>query len=159
MDLLSWFQWVEAWPLSNAMREVAVFSALNNIFHLLSLVVFIGAVLIVDLRLLGVALTQQPVAQLARDAKRWLAIGFVGLLISGIPQIMQTATKEYYSPFFWMKMKFLLVAILFSIFVQQRVALADEKRVGPIWGKLVGLTSISLWAAVLIYARLIGLLS
>ena len=54
----------------------------------------------------------------------------------------------YYSPPFWWKMRFLLLAALFTFTVRHRVARADETRVGPIWGKLVALVSLGLWFGV-----------
>jgi uncharacterized membrane protein len=60
---------------------------------------------------------------------------------------------------FWLKMDVLLVAIIFTLTIRRKVTLADEARVGPFWGKVVGLVSITLWAGVAIPARLIGLIS
>jgi len=67
--------------------------------------------------------------------------------------------KEYYSDIFWIKMQFLGAAIVFTLTIRQWATQVDEARLGPFWGKLVGLVSISLWAGVAIPARLIGLLS
>jgi hypothetical protein len=54
-------------------------------------------------------------------------------------------------------MQIMLVAIIFTFVIRPRVTQADEARLGRIWGKLVGLASIGLWAGVAIPARLIGL--
>ena len=45
-------------------------------------------------------------------------------------------------------MELLLVAILFTFTVRRKVALADEKRVGPIWGRVVAFVSLALWFGV-----------
>jgi hypothetical protein len=84
---------------------------------------------------------------------------FLVLLITGIPQMTTYAMKQYYSPFFWFKMEVMLVALVFTFTIRQRITQADEARVGPVWGKVVGLVSIALWTAVAVPARLIGLLS
>jgi len=103
-------------------------------------------------------MTRQPLAQVARDAQPWLIGGFIGLLVTGIPQLLSLAMKEYYSSIFWLKMEFLLVAVIFTFTLRRKVTLADEARVGPFWAKVVGLVSIALWSAVAIQARLIGLI-
>ena len=72
---------------------------------------------------------------------------------------MSTAMKEFYSPFFWFKMETLLLAVIFTLTIRREVTRADEARVGPFWGKVVGLVSIALWSGVAIPARLIGLIS
>lgn len=157
--MLEFFQWMEALPFSGAIRDSSYTAAAVNIAHLLALVVFFGAVLIVDLRLLGAGLTKQPLAQVARDARPWFIGSFLALLATGIPQMTSTAMKQYYSPFFWWKMEGLVVALIFTFTVRHLIAQADEQRVGPFWGKVVGLVSIALWTGVAIGARLIGLLS
>jgi len=158
-SLLPFFEWLEAHPLSVAIRESVWFYAVDQSLHLVFLAVFAGAVLVVDLRLLGRGMRQQPVAHVARDAQSWLIWSFVGLLITGIPQGMSTAMKVYYSPFFWFKMEVMLVALIFTFTLRRKVTLADESRVGTFWPKVVGLVSIVLWASVAIPARLIGLFS
>src|SRR3990167_4072220 len=100
MSILPFFQWMEALPLTESLRSVPWFGAMINVMHLVSLVVFAGCLLIVDIRLMGGGLTKQPLAQVAREARPWLIGGFVGLVITGIPQLMLTAIKEYYAPLF-----------------------------------------------------------
>jgi hypothetical protein len=130
----------------------------DQALHLVALAIFAGAVLIVDLRLLGHGARQQPLAQVARDAQPWLVGGFVGLVVTGIPQLMSTATKEFYSPVFWIKMEILVVAAIFTFTIRRRVALADEARVGRVLPAIVGLVSIAVWMGVAASARLIMLL-
>src|SRR5688572_6847377 len=157
MSLLPFFEWMEALPVTESLRSIAWGGATINIMHLLALVVFAGAVLIVDIRLMGGGLTKQPLAQVAREARPWLIGGFIGLVVTGIPQLMLTAIKEYYAPLFWFKMEVLLVAIIFTFTVRHNLTMGDEARLGRVWGKVVGLVSIVLWSAVAIPARLIGL--
>lgn len=157
--LLPFFERLEAHPLSEAIRESVWFYALDQSVHLVALGVFAGAVLIVDLRLLGRGMREQPLAQVARDAQPWFIGGFLALLVTGIPQLMSTAMKEYYSPFFWFKMEVMVLGLIFTFTVRRKVTLADEARVGPFWGKVVGLVSLAVWGGVAIPARLIGLLS
>ena len=51
--MLSYFEWLNSLPVSTAIRESVWMSPLVNVAHLAALVMFIGAVLIVDLKLLG----------------------------------------------------------------------------------------------------------
>jgi putative copper export protein len=157
--LLPFFEWMEALPISNTIRESVWFYALDQSLHLVALSVFAGAILVVDLRLMGRGIRQTPLAQVARDAQPWLIWSFLALLVTGIPQLLSTAMKEYYSPFFWFKMDVLLVALIYTFTLRRKVTLTDEARVNPVWSKTVGLVSIVLWASVAVPARLIGLLS
>ena len=156
MSLQPLFEWMESLAITAALQGLYVTAALNLV-HLLSMLVFAGAVLIVDLRLLGHGLTNQPLAQVARSAQPWLVGGLVGLVVTGIPAVMVTAMTQYHNPVFWFKMYFLLGGIIFAFTVRRKVTLADEARVGRFWAKVVGLTSIALWAVVAATARMIML--
>jgi len=126
-----------------------------NLVHLVAMCTFMGALLMVDLRLLGAGLTNQPVKQLARSAQPWLIGGLIVLTLTGIPAVMTVALEEYANPVFWFKMYVLLAAVIFTFTVRRRVTSADESRVPPVWGKVVGLVSIVLWMSVAAGGRLI----
>jgi Family of unknown function (DUF6644) len=157
MTLMSFFQWLESFGFNKYLHESDYMSPINNLLHLLSLVVFAGALVVVDLRLLGHGLTKEPVAQVARAARPWLIGGFLGLLVTGFFALTATAMMQYYNSTFWLKMYFLLAALVVTFIVRPLVIRSSEARMGH-WAKVVGLVSMVLWAAVAISARLIMLL-
>ena len=126
-----------------------------NLVHLVAMCTFMGALLMVDLRLLGAGLTNQPVKQVARSAQPWLIGGLIVLTLTGIPAVMTVAVEEYANPVFWFKMYVLLAAVIFTFTVRRRVTSADEARVPPVWRKVVALVSIVLWMSVAAGGRLI----
>ena len=126
-----------------------------NLVHLVAMCTFMGALLMVDLRLLGAGLTGQPVKQVARSAQPWLIGGLVMLTVTGIPAVMTVATDEYQNPVFWFKMYVLLAAVIFTFTVRRNVTSADEARVSPVARKLVAFVSIVLWMSVAAGGRLI----
>src|SRR5918993_315313 len=141
MSLLEFCQWLQFSPPLVAMRASPwLFPAIATI-HLMGLSIIGGAVLLVDLRLLGLGLRSQPVAQLSRDAERWLFRGLYVMVSTGIPLFMCFATKYYYLTFFWVKMAALLMVVLFTVSVRRRVVMADDTRIDSVWGKVVALTS------------------
>ena len=155
MLLLPFFEWMAAHaPWSEAWPTVGPFF---NLAHLLGMVVFSGALLMVDLRLLGGILPGRAVAQVARDAQGWLIGGFVVLVVTGIPALMNTAMGQYYSPVFWFKMQVLLAATIFTFTLRHWVSRRAEGATPRPWRTLVGLVSIALWASVAASARLIML--
>jgi hypothetical protein len=105
---------------------------------------------------MGTGLTREPLEEVADQARPWLIGGFWALVVTGIMQLALQPVKEYYSEMFNFKMKVMVVAIIFTFIVRPRLARIDEARL-RIWGKLVGLASLALWAGVAIPARLIGL--
>jgi uncharacterized protein DUF6644 len=154
MSLLPFFEWCEYSAVGEAIRNSLWLFPVIESFHLLALVVIGGAVLVVDLRLFGWGLRNQPVAQLAKDAQRWLIGSLAVMIVSGILLFTSEATKCYYHVAFWVKMTSLLLAIVFTFTVRRKVALADQTR--PLLAKLVALASITLWSGVGIGGRWIG---
>ncbi|HEY7188150.1 MAG TPA: DUF6644 family protein [Vicinamibacterales bacterium] len=131
---------------------------LDQAIHLVFLALFAGSILILDIRLLGLGMREQSVAKVARDSSTWVIIGFLGLVATGIPQLIQNAMREYYSEFFWIKMYVLPVALIYTFTIRRKVAQAEDGRVSPGVQKIVGLVSILLWfGGVTIPSRLIGL--
>jgi len=157
--LLPFFKWLGDAPASLFIRDSVWIYAFDQCLHLVALAVFAGAVLIVDLRLLGGGLKDRPIAQVARDAQPWLVWALVGLVVTGIPQLMSNAIKEYYSIIFWIKMGLLLPAFIFTFTIRNKVVMSAQAGPVSLQTKLVGLVSIALWAGVAISARLIGLLT
>jgi hypothetical protein len=148
MPLLSFFEWCEDTVVGHAIRDsLWLFPVIESV-HLLALALIGGAILVVDLRLLGLGLRLQPVAQLARDIQPWLIGSLLVMVSTGILLFLSESIKCYYSPPFWYKMRFLVVAILFMFTVRRKVTATGEKRVRPIWRKLVALVSLGLWFGV-----------
>jgi hypothetical protein len=157
--LKPFFDWFQTLAFSVAFRQSPWMFAVIEALHLVALAVFAGAVLMVDLRLLGGGLKDRPIAQVARDAQPWLVGSLLTLLITGIPMIMGNGEKYYYSDFFWQKMVVLVVAFIYTFTLRRRVAFAEEGRVGPMLRRATGVVSIALWLFVAVWGRLIGLLS
>ncbi|MEO5742539.1 MAG: DUF6644 family protein [Vicinamibacterales bacterium] len=156
MSLLPFFMWCEQSAIGEAIRNSQWLFPVIESVHLLALVLIAGSVLVVDMRLFGLGLRRQPVAQLARDTQPWLIGGLTVMLTTGILLFLSEAIKCYYSLAFWVKMTSLLLALIFTFTVRRKVALADESHVGPLWSKVVAVVSVTLWSGVGIGGRWIG---
>ena len=154
--LLPYFQAIENGPIGEAIRDSTWLFPFIEAFHLVGLAVIGGAVLLVDFRLLGLGLKRQPVSELARDAQPWIIGGLVFMFSSGVLLFLAESVKCYYSFAFWIKMTALLLAIIFTFTIRRRVTMADETRVSPFVMRVVGATSILLWATVGWGGRWIG---
>ena len=151
--MLPYLQWIQDTAVGAAIRESLWMFPIIEAFHLLALALIGGAVLLVDMRLAGVALHQQPSSQLAKDAEPWLIGSLAVMLATGLLLFSSEALKCYYNPAFWLKMLFLSLAILFTFTIRRRVAAAGEAKVKPLWMKTVALVSVSLWSGVGLMGR------
>ena len=157
--LQPFFEWMAGLRFSAFFLESVWPTPIIQVIHLTTVAVFAGAVLVVDLRLLGRGLTEVPIPELARKVQPFLFWSFVVLTLTGIPQLASLAMKEYYSPFFWWKMYMVFLGLIITFGVRRFVTSKEEGQLGPVWPRVVGLTSIALWTSVTLGARLIGLLS
>ena len=154
--LLGFIQWAEASAMHNAIANSTWAFAVIESVHLLALAAIGGAILVVDMRLLGLGLKSQPVPELARAAYPWF-VGSLGVMIvTGVPLFFSEPTKCYYSTPFWVKMTSLLLATIFAFTIRRTVTFADEGRIRPATYKLVALVSLALWFGVGAGGRWIG---
>ena len=158
-SLQPFFVWMQESSFSQFMLDTTWSQPIVQVMHLVALSIFAGSVLIVDLRLLGVGVVKTPLAKVADEATPWMVWALVALLITGTPSLMSLAMKQYFSPFFWWKMQLLVIGLIFTFTIRRRLTQTDEAKLGPVWPKVAGMFSISLWCGVAIGARLIGLFS
>ena len=156
MSLFPFFEWCQNSGLTVAMRSSKWLFPVIACVHLMGLALIGGAVLVVDLRLLGFGLWRQPVAQVAREAQRWLFVSLLVMIPTGSLLFLSKAVQCYTLPAFWIKITSLFLALVFTFSVRRKVAMADEMRVSPAWRKLVALVSLSLWSSVGIAGKWIG---
>ncbi len=156
MSILPFFQWCYQTPVGETIRDSTWLFPVIEALHLLGLGLTVGAVLLVDLRLLGTGLNRQPVAQLAAAAQPWLLAGLILMFASGSPLFLSEAMKCYYSIPFWIKMTCLLLAVLFTFTIRRRVTQTDATSDRPLLGRFTALISLSLWFGVAWGGRWIG---
>ena len=154
--LLPFFEWCETVWLGRAVVESLWLFPVIEAVHLLALSMLGGAILVVDLRMLGFGLTHRPVAEIARSARPYLIGAVIGLIVTGIPLFLSEPTKCYYSTAFWVKMWSLALALPFTFLIRNRVALAESVRNTARRQMLVGALSIALWVTVAAAGRWIG---
>ena len=149
------FRWCESTFLGTAVRDSVWAFPILEAVHLLGLCVLGGALLVVDLRMLGLGLTAQPVARLARYARPWLVASLVLMAATGIPLFLSEAIKAYYNTSFWVKMATLPVALGFTFAVRERVARREGLAPG-LRCRIIGAVSLALWFTVAAAGRWIG---
>jgi hypothetical protein len=151
------FQWIEhSWLGTSVNGSLWAFAAFEA-GHLLALAVIGGAVLVVDLRLLGWVFPRQTVRDVAREARPWLVGSVIAMSITGVPLLASLAfSKYYFNEAFRLKMYFLAAALIFTFAIRQRIALGDQMRANSRTGKIVAVVSVLLWSGVGIMGRGIG---
>jgi hypothetical protein len=149
-------EWIAGSALSKAISTSTWMFAVTESIHLLALSVIGGAVLIVDLKLLGYGIRTQTLREVAHDAQKWFLGSWTVMIFTGALLFWSEPQKLYYSTPFAVKMICLLLGTIFALTVRRRVTQAGEGTVSPITMKLIALVSLMLWFGVGAGGRWIG---
>jgi hypothetical protein len=156
--LLPIFKWFDQSSIGTWVSDSSwLFPAIEAV-HIVALTLLFGAILMLNLRLLGLILNDKPVAQLARQLAPWVLCSLVIILSSGILLFSSEAMKSYASVPFQVKMLFLFAAIIFHYTIYSRLTKAGEGSIRPVWYRLAAVLSVALWLGVGIGGRAIGFL-
>jgi hypothetical protein len=151
-SIYPFFAWCErTWVCKEITVHESLFPVLETI-HLFGLVLLLGTVLILSLRLLGLLMTHQPVAELARALGRYTALGLGIMLPSGVLMFVATAVRCYGNTSFWVKMCFLATALLFHFTYFQRALHSGNSQNA----RLAACGALFLWFGVGAAGRSIG---
>jgi hypothetical protein len=152
--LLPFFEWCESLWLGRAVVGSLWLFPVIEAVHLLALSVLGGAILIVDLRLLGTGLKDWTPAELWRESRPYLIGAIAALILTGVPLFLSEAIKCYYNTSFWVKISTLPVALLFTLVVKARYARTAGETTTV--SRFIGATSLLLWFIVAAGGRWIG---
>lgn len=146
--LLPFFEWCETVRLGRiVVGSLWLFPVIEAV-HLLALSVLGGAVLVVDLRMLGLGLTNRRVEELWHEARPWMLGALATLVATGVPLFLSEAIKCYYSYPFWVKMTCLFLALIFTFTFQRHVTRSGFTANNPLLSRFTGATSLVLWGGV-----------
>jgi hypothetical protein len=157
MSLLHFFRWLAHTHIGVAMNTSTWGFAIVEVGHLIALAFFGGGVLLVDLRLMGVAFTSQPAPRVAREFLPITVAGIVAMLISGALLLASGPMRYYYNTPFRIKMWLFFIALFFHFTLQIRIARQNPEldRSTP-WRRAAGGVSLLLWFSIGMAGRAIG---
>jgi hypothetical protein len=163
MTLDQWLKEIEDSGLAAAVRGDSGWEWLfPNIetCHVISLALVFGSILMVDLRLLGVAGRDSPVSRLSAECLPYTWTAFILAAITGTLLFTSKAHTYFYNLQFQLKFLFMGLAglnmMLFHFGAYRRVFEWDSTLPPPPAARLAGALSIALWIAVIFCGRWIG---
>lgn len=126
-------------------------------FHILALAAAFGSVLMINLRVFGIAGTERTLAETERRYTRWIWWSLLVMLLSGLGLIAGEPIRELINPVFWVKMVLVVVAVITSLWFHGRVM----RRLGK-GGAITATTKagsvfiIILWCVIMLCGRWIA---
>jgi hypothetical protein len=153
------FMWVSEFESSIALRESQYMMPWVFVLHVVSLGLFAGTILMMDLRLLGIGHMQTPFSQVQRRLFPWQMAGMMFSALTGFALVFGNPMNYVTNIIFWVKMLAMalagLNALAFHFITEYTLVDWDTGARPPFGARLAGGLSIILWVNVIVSGRLI----
>jgi hypothetical protein len=153
------FAWLEGLAWTTALRESPYGYPLIETSHVAFIVIFAGLVMMMDLRLVGLAFRHVPVAQIQQRLFRWQMGAFVPSMATGILLFLVDPLRYYQNVFFIAKLLFLVLAglnaLVFHLKTYRKGDTWDEDPHVIVTAWRAGAASLLLWSVTIVASRLI----
>jgi hypothetical protein len=160
LSLQNFVQWMGDTPWSIALHESQYAYTIVESVHVLTLCIFLGLAIIMDLRLAGVTMTAVPVSQVSMCLLPWITAGFVVMVLSGALLFYAIPVRTYENIFFRIKVLLLILAgvnvFVFHSTIWKRLYEWDNDPVPPARARLSGILSLIFWAGIVVAGRMIA---
>jgi hypothetical protein len=149
--------WLAATPVSIGIGEVHWITPGVQCVHILAVAVTMSAILMMDLRLLGVFGDIDGVKAFSKRYLPWVWWALLVLLLSGSVLIVGEPRRSLQNPTFVLKMSLLIAAAVLTTLTQIPLARdegfwADRKGLG----RVLAVASLAAWVAIVICGRWIA---
>ena len=128
--------------------------------HLLSIAAIMASIVMVDLRVLGIAVPSQNLDEMVRRLQGWTWYGVAGVASSGIWFVLARPNRYFSNPVFQIKFSLMIPALLVTAFFY-RQALSEpgywnHSQWRVMLARLLALVSLFLWLGVVMAGRWIA---
>jgi hypothetical protein len=156
-DFLVWLGSTE-WSV-RLLESLWVWPLLESV-HVLSIALFVGSAMMMDLRLMGVTFGGVRASDFTSRLLPWTRGGFVVMVVTGILVWYSNPVRYYHNIFFRSKMLLMVLAglniWLFHSRIHKRVAEWDMDAAPPRAARVAGMVSFAAWTLIVISGRLIA---
>jgi hypothetical protein len=160
MPARPFLDWLANTTFSTFLRESPWAYPIVETVHVLTLCLFLGFTMLLDLRLLGLALGRTPASSATRRLEPWILLGFASMALSGALLFASDPVGFSENVFLRIKLGIILLAglnvWLYHVTVYRSVADWDMNRTTPRGAKAVAICSLMLWAGIVAMGRAIA---
>ena len=143
--MLQFCEWLEKNPWIVAIDSSVVVSLIIEILHYSGFFLLVGAMVIVDLRVMNLAARRRTLPEVANQLFPWMWTGLCMVLVSGFLMFAGDAADFYGAITFRIKILWVLVAIAFGLIVRSRIPRWSESASTSAGAKIVAFLSLVLW--------------
>jgi hypothetical protein len=160
VTLLPFCEWLASTRGSVALHESLYMYPIVESVHVLTLCLFVGMSVMLDLRLLGIALRRVPVAEVTDRLVPWMVAGFIVMFVTGVLLFYAIPIRSYQNVFFRLKLIALVLAganaWVFHSGIHKSVTEWGLGRRPPKKARVAGALSLLLWGIIIVCGRMIA---
>jgi Family of unknown function (DUF6644) len=157
--MLEWLEWLEGTGLGRIARESLYGFQVLVAIHILGLIFSIGTLLWVDLRMMGLSLSDRPFSTVYRSLSKWFVAGFGIMFLSGAALFAGFATSAYGNAYFRIKISMILLAGINALAFHAIMRRSPTEAAGQIPSlriRLAGFLSILFWGVTVLCGRMMS---
>ena len=128
--------------------------------HILGVAVVIGSIVMLDLRILGVAVPSQNVSEMIRRLMPWTWWALLLNAVTGLLFVVARPNRYFFNPVVAWKFSLLVPAVLLAFVVhrlsKKEVGYWEQSPVRRVSGTVIAAVSLSLWIGVVLAGRWIA---
>lgn len=143
-----------------ALRTIPGFPPIIQTVHILGIAVIMGTIVMLDLRILGLAVRSQKISEMSARLLPWVWYALAANFVSGGFFLFARPNRYFNNPIFGWKLSFLLPAIALTLFfhlMSRREPEYWELNPQRLWtARGIALLSLGLWLMVAMAGRWIA---
>jgi hypothetical protein len=156
----SFLEWLGTTSWSVRLLESLWVWPLLESTHVLSIALFVGSAMMMDLRLMGVTFGGVRASDFTNRLLPWTRGGFVVMVVTGLFVFYSNPVRYYHNIFFRLKMLLMVLAGLniwfFHSRTHKKVAEWDRAVSPPRAARWAGVVSFASWTFIVVFGRLIA---
>ena len=154
--LENFVDWLAQTPVSQTIQKIGWIIPTVQTIHILSIAAVIGSMVLLDLRVLGIAARTQSLESVSRRLLPWVWRALIVLLLSGAVMVTGEPGRSLVNSIFQLKMALVIVAGVLTFFLQRSLGRASATVDAPGDAKAIAALSLVLWVAIVFAGRWIA---
>jgi hypothetical protein len=142
------------------LRTVPGLPPIVQTVHILSIACVMGSIVMIDLRVLGIALPSQKLSEMIRRLMPWMWSSLVLLFLSGAVFVIARPGRYFVNPVFGIKLALLvpavLLALVFHLLSSRTADYWEQSTTHRVSAKTIAGVSLLLWLGVVMAGRWIA---
>jgi hypothetical protein len=146
MPIAASLAWIQSTRIATTIGGSTLLTGFISGIHLLGLTLLVGGALVSGLRMLGVVLTDRPIADVTSGPARGMTVGLMISVGSGLLLFSPRASAAAQNSFFQIKMCLLFAAIVFHFAAYRGVSRQTDTKASV--ARVTGALCLMLWCGV-----------